>query len=316
MSTPSDGFRGLTPPGSTVGQLLVPLVLVAATVDVIVPMIVRNARSPVLGGIFLGVLLAQLGLLNVWAVLGSQRLLVRWTSALLVGWFLYGSIILGTAISSGIPNGGLEIPLRMAALLPGVFICVQLPLWGLKAITGGRLVLSDDERVPATELRQFGLQQMLTVTTGVALTLGLARLGLPELDALPDQAWFALSLTCGFCFVGALLTVLPCVCAIFLPRNLDSGVAIGVAYAFTLAILVILVIGITSGGNVPSEAFVALFAFAFGLMGTQLGILSMLRMRGYRLQRVSRKPSPGAAELATGCDEPGTSPFDDESAQS
>ena len=117
--------------------MFVLLVTLAALIDLVGAIILQNVRSAVPPFFLAGLLLAQFGLLSVWAVLGPQRLLIRWSLALLVVWFLYGCFSFGLIIGARFLGNDLEPVLRFAAMLPTLFICVQLPLWGLKAIIGG-----------------------------------------------------------------------------------------------------------------------------------------------------------------------------------
>ena len=163
---------------------------------------------------------------------------------------------------------------------------------------------------------QFGVQQMMTVTAAVAVALGLASVGMPEARGpgvgATGEDWFVLSMVCFWFFIGGWATIVPCVGTVFLPRRLGPGVFFAVLYSVTLTLIVVLVIGGISGGSAPGEAYLALLAFAIGLMGTQLGVLSMFRCCGYRLQRVSRKPLPGDADVATDPGVPAASPFGDD----
>ncbi len=318
MSTANDDLRTPTPPGPTIGRLLTSLILLAAAVDVFAPLIANSFSDdgtvlPATAAFFCcGLLAAQYALLGIWAVLGPQRLFVRWPLALLVGWFLYGVLLFGfAAVSLDGLQYAWEPALQIAALLPAMFVCVQIPLWGLKTITGGRIAHGSDERIPAAELRQFSLSQILTITTVLAFALGCMQFGF-AMEVWPGplrREEFAIF--CGILGVGALFMVVPCVCIIFLARELRVGVIMGTIYSVVLAALAMILLRAQGGSDAAMTA--GLLAFVLGLMGTQLGVLSLFRLRGYRLQTAFRKPSATqTAATITVDDETGSDVQDEE----
>ncbi len=296
LSTTNDDLRAPTPPSPKAGQLsiLALVITLAAAFNFLAAMIPRSFPSILLADACYGPFLAQLGLLCVWTVLGPQRLLVRWSAALAVGGLLFGCFALGKVVGSDMFDSELRWLLRAAACLPTVLLFAQLPLWLLKAIIGGRLARNENDRVPTTELRQFALKQIMMVMVLVALALGLAQVGLEDAKIGGDPAapWIVLAVACGGCFVLSLLATVPCVCAVFLPRKLNTGIKIVAIYTFAVIIIVGLTCCVLLGMS-PGGILVVWLLATFGFIGTHVAVLGTLRRYGYRLQRVSRKPLPG-----------------------
>lgn len=254
-----------------------------------------------------GAIAAQPGLLAIWAVLGPQRLLVRWSLSLLVAALLWCVLLWGMIVAD-LSGGELRNFARGTLMLPLIFLAVQLPLWILRLATGWHLVVGQTSDGPSSvQSRQFGLQHILGATTVIAVALGLARLGLPELgmaDGGGDPyAWLSLMFACLMCGVWSAFSTVPCLWAALIARNKAASALIIAVYTVLMSLLVVAVMAVIEGGFVPfGEAAWIVCRVHGGLVLMLLGGLHVARLSGYALRRPGRmRPPPvpaGSSPLA------------------
>jgi len=278
------------------GLALVVLFLTeSALVDLITPSVFAKSRQPELPMLFLGAVAGQAGLLAIYAVLGPQRLLVRWPASLLGTGLLWGVFLLGMAI---VHIDGLAKAARGTLMVPLLLLALQSPLWILKMRTGWRIVLAGRQG-PASpaEWRQFRLQHMLGATTVVAAAFGLASLGLPRADQANTSAdtslWLGLMLACLVLYVLSGLSILPCLWAAFVPRKKATAAAAIAIYAVLMSVFAVVVISAAGGPSPPIEGLRIFVPFLAGLVAVMLGCLHLARWCGYILLRPRRVRLPG-----------------------
>ena len=192
------------------------------------------------GAVLQGLIVAQLGLLAIWAVLGPQPLVVRWPLALLTTAVLY-CVAIGGVLIGGYDTSLAEVTAAIL-VLPIVCLSVQLPVWILRLATGGCIARRESTGgLSAKQSRQFDLKQMLGSITVVALALGLARLGVGAIvsDSIAvSVVWIGFALFCVMSSVISAFLTLPCIYAALVARNkVMSTLAMG-AYSIFLAMLV------------------------------------------------------------------------------
>ncbi len=262
--------------------------------DLLVPPLATQARAELLIGAFLGGVLAQGGLIAIWAALGTpvywpMRQLQALLLALLACWCLW----IGVGMSEA-PPMMLREAARGGAFVPLMLLAAQLPLWAARMAPGWRIARgtvghADEERAG----RQFGVFDLLLATAVVAVALGFARLGLwlkPD-DSIPAVVAVAFL---GVAILSA-FTSLPCAWSALGASDQGAGCAAIVLYSVALTILVFSVpAAIVGGGSI--EALVVFLMTCFAVTGSMHSVLLVFRDCGYRLQSCS--PRSIAPELA------------------
>jgi hypothetical protein len=163
-------------------------------------------------GYILGTAFGQTTLASAWTALGPAPLLWRlplslaWVAALLI------AILLNVAIHD---PPSVDIALIMSACLAGQWILVQLPLWALAIAYGLRVGHRDDAQSPTIGDRQFGIRQLLILTTIVAMVLAACRWVVTSVAAETD--WTEAPVF-AFLAIAAVAIALPLIVAGLLPR--------------------------------------------------------------------------------------------------
>lgn len=270
--------------------------------------------GPVLVRLIAGTIAAQLVLLSIWAAVGPLPALVRLPLTMMVGMLLAACLVAGNVVLDGL-GGLLE---RIAAefpFLPLFFLVTQLPLWGLRLITGGRIVRIDPRtgQVPLVQ-GQFTIANLMGAMVVVALALGLATYGGP----VDGTGVFASAVICmGSCLLSVFVA-LPCLGAGLGAKTPRAG-AVGLAiYAGVMVLLLLLIVflGQFDGGGMPLavvvvDTVVMLLSFVGTLAFVTLGTLYGARACGYRYQRGGRRlpvaatgsPVAEGHEISTGMQE-------------
>lgn len=217
------------------GKLHRPLAVLAAaflTVDFFAAAILDARLPEFFGAILFGILPAQFGVLAIWAVVGPGRWQIRQAATTVLaalGWLAFGA---GTAASVHAPADFSEVMFRFTALVPLVFLAIQLPLWTGRWLRGWRLVeascaASADRR----ESRRFSMNDLLLMTAVVAVALALARFCAESAEDVAGNWIFAaiLSPASGF-------ATLPCLLSAFRSRTGRGGILAIAGYAFGLGL--------------------------------------------------------------------------------
>lgn len=231
-------------------------------------------------GLFLGTLFGQTTLASAWMALGPAPLV--WRLPLSLIWV--AMLTTALALNVGLHGGG---PPTIAAVvgccLLGQWFLVQLPLWGLAMRYGLRLRHVDDiHRTADRSERQFGIRQLLIVTTIVGVIFGIGRLVVTHSgmrftpDAGPGTAIVL------FLAVAAIVITLPLLLAALLPRlSIPAVLLTLVLIGATTALELPLLQRVGSGGGGPNalhfagiNVFTALWILA---------VVATIRLNGYGL---------------------------------
>lgn len=230
-----------------------------------------------------GLIAGQFGLFVVWAVLGPQRPLARFVSALLAVVSFSFLFFLGTgAIATG---RELRELFRFLLALPLLFLAAQLPLWILKMALGCRIVFRQTEdSVDCSPSRQFGLQHMLGATTVVAIALGLARVAMTDLGPpggrTVAEMWFPLMMACLMVGLWSAFSTLPCLWAVWMVRETVVSLGAVAIYTVVMTTVVLAVINAITDRSAPGEVVVGMMCFHGALMLVLLGGLFAVRACG------------------------------------
>jgi hypothetical protein len=270
--------------GFAICNFVAPLIMESVSVDVVVPLI----------GIFLGSMFGQCCLLAIWGVLGPSRTPVRLIVTLTIGVFLTASSGVGFRIFD-VPNVTFDGGVATFLNLPLYLLALQLPLWGLKLVTGGRIIhVGAHPRPSTTPRRQFGLRDVMGGTVVIAVALSLAKTSEDQVAV----GWIHILASCLACTVVSTFSTLPCLWAGMIARNKGAATGIIAIYTMLMSVLCVVVMGLLlSLGTMPPEFLVMLFAYSGSLMAVILGTLHIARLCGYTF--ISwRRPQP---DLPTDC---------------
>lgn len=252
----------------------------AAFICVIAPAVLDGANSGFVVGAVFGLFFGFNAVPVIWSVIGPGGLLPRVSLCFLVVFIFFFNFVVGFTIVEG-SVGSFEDYLPLFGMLPIIFLAVQIPFAVMRMVTGWRIWMvasgGDEERQPG---RQFGIAQLLSVTTLVAFALAMARWSLHDEGVLP---WAAMLLQLGILVIWISAVGIPCLWTVFRVRQLAISALITMLHAglLTLAFVVIGLILIRGPGGAD------LITFAIGLHGSIFTVLwsglAIIRWLGYSL---------------------------------
>ena len=253
----------------------------AACVCVIAPSLLRSVPSGFTVGIVFGAFVGFNAIPVIWAALGPGRLAARVSLAFLVTLAFFLNLLIGFGIADGGPGSFKEF-LQLIGVLPVIFLVVQSPFALMRMLTGWRLArgsLDFDEQGHGG--RQFGIAELLTVTTFIAFALAMARWSFSrESASLP---WAAMLMQLGIMLVWVSVVGPPCVWVVFRVQTLPVSAAITALHAGLMILLVLAIVLILSGGQADADSFLFvgfLHAATFTVLWSGL---ATLRRLGYSL---------------------------------
>jgi hypothetical protein len=245
----------------------------------------------------LGFLMGQFQALAVWGVFGPQSLLARWSSAVVTGTVLLGTGPIAAAVLGNMPH---DFPvLLLLYALPLLLLSAQLPLWGLRALTGWSIVTGGQtgSRSPSSG-RQFAVKDLLAAAVIVAATLGTGQLAIRILvrqaAVTPGSAVGIVLAYSVAAFSYSLFCTVPCFCVIFADTGGGRGHTILTIVTATLVILLLsaAVLGVVAGGP---ELGGAIFLFHIALAFTVIRTFRVFRDTGFSLLRPGQRRLPAAS---------------------
>jgi hypothetical protein len=241
-----------------------------------------------------GCLGAQLGLLAVWAVLGPHGLVVRLGVSLLAAEALHG-VLVGGMFVAGMQESDCREFATFMLMLPLVFLAAQCPLWALRAAAGCRLAVAGAETTSAAaSSRQFRLSHLIVATTGIALCLGLVKLGISLLgDEQEPQIRLGLAITCVLVALWSALFALPSVAVAFLIPRKAVGWTIQGAVVVVSSVVTVFITWPTE--PISWEMIANLFTLNASLGAALLGALHVLAGCGLVMVWPRRRAQPGPA---------------------
>jgi len=238
--------------------------------------------SEILGlGYFFGSLFAHATLAAAWTVLGPARLIWRGPLSLLWLTMLSLAVFMNFAF-----NGGpWELAPLLGACFLGQWILLQFPLWGLKA--GFRLHLRhvSEQQAYNPQHWQFGIRQLLIITTIAGVIFGLARF---VISTLPAYSFFDEEvLVFPFLAASAIVFSLPLLLAALLQRHAIPGVVVALLYIGIATFLEVPLLQ-TATGSTRRPNFYDLLAINLFTAALTLVVAWTVRLCGYRLTRLQQ----------------------------
>lgn len=175
-----------------------------------------TALEYVIIGFIIGSMFGQATLASAWSALGPGLLL--WRLPLSLGWIAVLVIAFLANVAIHQRGIGVVVALMMGACVAGQWLLVQIPLWGLAVGYGLRLRHCDDADLGDLRDRQFGIRQLLILTTIVAVVLGTCRWVLTATMAtVQGSNWGELPIF-AFLAVAGIVMTLPLLLAALLRR--------------------------------------------------------------------------------------------------
>ena len=245
-------------------------------------------------GTALGLAFGQATVLGVWAAWGPLRMAVRFPVA--CGW----AIVVGFALVIKMgppPNDFLFAVLLICGAMLVQMILVQLPLWVMRARHSLRMLAPTEQVAPLRRAEyQFGIRQLLILTTGVAVILALGRwiFSANNLEELAGN-WESVIAVSIIVISNSLLT-LPLTIGLLLPRRAWLGLLISLAFFATVTLLEQPVFAAILGRRgAPDEVFWWLNGIQYAWV---LVSLLLVRAAGYRLLSRANQSPCGAGIIA------------------
>lgn len=249
---------------------------------------VLDEGSDWIQAVFLGVCSGQLNLIAVWAALGPGNIVLRLPWSVLLTVFMWYALVLGLRRWGRVE---LDDAVLLGVVLFGAVVVLQIPLWIASRSSGWRLTAAHLQGIPAKpEQLQFELRHMLIGMAILSAALAPARAVLPpgSLENLVKAGWSWVPVTVGL--VVNLAVVVPCIWLAFLRPKIGGQVALGwlacVAMATGLEVLVF--IGVW-GTPVDAGFFLLYFVVNVFQCATVIGVLLVLRLLGWRLERCNMR---------------------------
>lgn len=244
-------------------------------------------RGTISLGYFFGSLFGHTTLAAAWAAFGPGRLL--WRVPLSVAWLIL--LAIGVQINIVINGGPHNGAVVLGACMLGLWLFLQLPLWGLALGLRMNLRHTDDmEQQFDPRQWQFGIRQLIIITAIVGVTFGVGRM---LLTAFGDR--FTLVGGEGpiimFLATATIVLTLPLLLAGLMRRLAIPGVLLALALIVGATYLEFPLMARLMGGAVPSGLdLAAINAFSAAVV---LIIVTIVRLNGYSLSRQPPPASPG-----------------------
>jgi len=221
-----------------------------------------------------------------WAALGPGRLIGR--VPLSLAWTTLLTAAYGVNLNI---HGGPDETLLIGAVLLVQWALLQLPLWTL-AISQGLHLRHVDTVNQSGDMRknQFGLRQLIIVTAGVGVLLGIGRIVVPhyveELAQLADD----LVILIVFLGIAEAVLTMPLLLAALLQRRAVFAVLLALVLIGAATVLECQVLIMVGGKSPPlgNRLFVAINS---GTAVMLLLLLTIVRLNGYSLT-ISRVQQP------------------------
>jgi len=274
----------------------------AALVCVIAPATLESADSGFVYGIVFGTFVGFNVVPTIWSVFGPGSLPLRVSICFSVVFIFFFNFVVGIIIVESSP-GSFKDYLQVFGVLPLLFLAAQTPFALMRMVTGWRFRMTPSGRDEQTHRgRQFGIAQLLLVTTFIAFALAMARWSLYEKDSV--LPWAAMLVQFGILLFWIAAIGLPCVWTVFRVHHLSISASITAVHAglLTLAFIVVGLILIRGGGAAE------IIPFAIGLHGSTFAVLwsglALIRYLGYSLgprqNRSNRFHRNGSAPIEGG----------------
>lgn len=230
-------------------------------------------------GYSLGSLFGHVALAAGWAVFGPGTVL--WRVPLSIVWvLLIGVAVVIEIVTQSAPP---EIAITFTGCFLGIWLALQLPLWGIKLGFRAHLRYADDPRRAEPSQWQFGTRELLIVTTMVAVAFGIGRIVVGDL--LSDTAFVTAGLpVLLFLALTSIAFSLLIMVAALLERGAIVGVLVTVGLIVLGTIIELPLLQQVTGNSGRPNTYDLLSVNGFG-SGLVLLVATIVRQSGYVLAR-------------------------------
>ena len=239
--------------------------------------------EPIAVGLVFGSLFGQTTLAATWSAFGSPRPLWRVLGSLF--WIVMLSV--GLAINARVNGGPRSEAIVFGAITFSQWLLLQLLLWSIRLAFGVQMRhVQDEEFAYDPSQQQFGIRQLMIITTVVGVALGIGRLVIPRLI---DQTYFPghdLPIL-AFLVVAEVVLTLPLVLAALLRRYAVGGTVVALAFVALVTFGEVPLLRLFAAGPTGPETtdFIAVNAVASTMV---LLVLTVIRLNGYSLVTIRR----------------------------
>ncbi len=259
------------------------LILAHLGLDIVLPWFMLGGPHDTLVWPLIGICVAQVNLIALWAALAPGGIAWRlpWATLLVSG--MWYALVIGIRLIHGrYPRG--EAIMLGGILLVGLLLA-QLPLWVAAKIWRHRFYPPRAEASLAGTARQYNLRQLMIGMGLLSVILGVARWVLPPGD------WWQVRFTVEMFIVLAIVSVvnlgvtLPAIWILSIRelRGIAISLCLLIPYCIFITMMELLVIGIAMGRSGPSDNWMGLFLFNAGQIFAVVATLGVLRWQGFRL---------------------------------
>ena len=235
-----------------------------------------------------GALVAEVCLLAIWCGSSLQAIKYRLPVTLALLLVATCSFCLGLQLPD-MGQAGRGMPLEAALVITGagfgLFVVMQVPLWLIWRTTGSRIATPETARLgESRQGKQFSLGYLMLGTALVGVLLVLVRNSLPEecdgirLRELVEIFMFLLI------YIG--LSSLLCLPCIWITLTERPQIRSSLTLAGTIISGPFIMLACTNmifPGQESAEVIPGVLCYEFGLAGTTLAVLFVLRSLGYRM---------------------------------
>jgi hypothetical protein len=241
-------------------------------------------------GLLIGTMFGQTSLAAGWCALGPFALVRRLPLAAV--WLAALTVALGINLVTdrSQPPDGLRILLVVGGAMCAQWLLVQLPIWWLVARYGLRIRLPDETRPPGQRSQQFGISQLLILTTIVAAVLGVGRFFLGGLTTDVVNTMDNGVTLFGFLAIASALISFPLMAAALLRQKTVVAVIAAVALVALATVLEVHLFELIVPGSFDPQNREVLSFMNVTQCAWILATLLLLRAGGYRLE--SRDEAP------------------------
>ena len=265
------------------GAILTVMILAHLGLDLLLPWTMTFGPRTTLVWPLLGICVAQVNLIALWAVFAPGGVVWRLPWAALLAAGMWYALVLGNRWSWRSFQAG-EAVVLCAFLLAGVLLA-QLPLWIARNFLRYRFYPPGAKLTTAGAERQYNLRQLMISMALLSLILGVARWVLPEGNWWAGRFETEAIGVMGMVGLVNLAITLPATWFAFMPepKRVAWALAGMVPYSIVVTMLEVAALVVLMGRQGFPDNWLGLYLFNAAQFAAVAVTLGILRWNGYRL---------------------------------